>query len=64
MTATVEAYTVDTAAEATGLSADAIRRAIRAGDLRATRPTIAGKPMARDIIAPADLRAWLSGGAR
>lgn len=37
------AYTRTEAAEATGLSPDTIDDAIRAGDLRATRPVINGR---------------------
>lgn len=59
----VEAYTVKSASVATGIGEDAIRRAIRAGDLKATRPKIKGKEMAKDVIAPEDLRSWLRGGA-
>jgi len=57
------AYTVKTAAEATGYSADVIKRAIRSGDLKATRPKINGREVVKDSINAADLEAWLAGGA-
>jgi hypothetical protein len=58
------AYTVKTAAEATGYSIDVLKRAIRSGDLKATRPKIDGREVARDSIAAADLEVWLTGGRR
>lgn len=58
------AYTPKTAAEATGLSIDVIKRAIRSGDLKATRPRIDGREVAKDSIAPVALERWLTGGTR
>lgn len=51
-------HTVQTAAAATGLSEDTISKAIRAGDLPATRPKIAGRAITRDQIDPDDLKRW------
>lgn len=47
-----------TAAEMTGLSVDVIKRAIRHGDLRASRPRINGRHVERDVIAVEDLTRW------
>ncbi|WP_062077768.1 hypothetical protein [Demequina globuliformis] len=63
MTAPIS-YTPKTAAEATGYSEDTIKRAIRSGDLKTTRPRIEGREVAKDSIDPADLKAWLAGVAR
>lgn len=51
------AYNYDTAAAATGLSVTTIRRAIRAGNLKAKQQTNGG----RVVILAADLQAWLEG---
>lgn len=58
MTATV-AYNVKDAAEATGLSVDVIKRAIKSGDLRATRPTVDGRQITKDVIPAAELARWV-----
>jgi len=63
MTAPI-AYTPKTAAEATGLSIDVIKRAIRSGDLKATRPLIDGREVAKDSIAPVALERWLTGATK
>ena len=47
------AYTVDEAAAACGVSADIIRRAIRAKNLPVKYPT------SRPVVLRADLEAWL-----
>lgn len=57
------AYTPKTAAEASGYSEDIIKRAIRSGDLKATRPTINGREVAKDSISRAELERWLTGAA-
>lgn len=57
------AYTPKTAAEATGYSEDVIKRAIRSGDLKATRPTINGREVAKDSISAAELTRWLAGAS-
>lgn len=57
------AYTVAEAAEATGVSERTIARAIKAGDLRASRPKVGGKAVAKDLIARAELERWATGGA-
>lgn len=48
------AYTIPGAAEASGVSPDVIRRAIRAGNLTARYPT------SRPVVLADDLRAWLA----
>lgn len=48
------AYSIDEAAEAVGMSTDAIRRAIRRGDLCAVYPTT------KALITVDELRAWLA----
>ena len=48
------AYTVDEAAAACGVSADIIRRAVRAKAIPAKYPT------SRPVILRADLEAWLA----
>lgn len=52
MTAPVS-YTVQGAAEASGLSADVIRRAVKSGDLVAHYPT------SRPVILRDELEAWI-----
>jgi len=53
------AFTIQTAADATGLSVDVIRRAVKSGDLAATRPTIGQRKITRDVILRAELERWL-----
>lgn len=55
------AFNTEEAAEATGLSADTIKRAIRSGALRAKRSgrTEGGDPAGRYLVTEADLRSWL-----
>lgn len=60
MTTTV-AYTVKTAAEATGLSERTIDRAIKSGDLKATRPKVDGRSIAKDVISASELARWIEG---
>lgn len=62
MTAPV-AYTAKTAAEATGVSVDVIKRAIRAGDIKTSRPRVAGREIAKDLIPAAELERWATEGA-
>jgi len=52
-------YTIPEAADATGLSEITIRRAIRAGDLRANRPKVEGREIAKEVILTAELERWL-----
>ena len=52
-------YTAKTAAEATSLSIDVIKRAIRSGDIRATRPKVNGREIVKDVIASDELRRWV-----
>ncbi|MGY4642817.1 hypothetical protein [Cellulomonas sp. URHB0016] len=49
----VVSYSIDGAAAATGMSADVIRRAIRAGDI------IAHYPTSKPLILADELRAWV-----
>lgn len=58
---TALAYTIKTAAKATGISEDTIRRAIRAGDLATGRPTVDGKPITTLTIPAAELARWVEG---
>lgn len=53
-------YSTAEAAVASGLSERTILRAIKAGDLKATRPRIAGQPVGRDVIDARELRRWLN----
>ncbi|GII98358.1 hypothetical protein CLV28_0683 [Sediminihabitans luteus] len=50
------------AAAATGCSRDVIQRAVRAGDLPAHYPKIAGRAIAKPLIDADDLRAWVRAG--
>lgn len=50
------------ASAATGLSADMIMRAVRAGDLVAHYPVIDGRTVAKPLILANDLRAWIASG--
>lgn len=54
-------YNIDGAAQATGYSADVIRRAIRAGEIPTRYPEIDGRKLSRPVILAADLTAWLTG---
>lgn len=54
------AFTINEAAEATGFSAETIRRAVQAGDLPARKPKINGKKVKRPVILASDIEAWLS----
>lgn len=54
------AFTITEAAEATGFSADTIRRAVQAGDLPVRKPKINGKQVKRPVILASDIEAWLS----
>lgn len=55
------AYTVPEAAEATGISADLIGKAIRAGDLATASPTVAGRVISKHVIPADELQRWLMG---
>lgn len=46
------------AAEATGVSVDVIRRAVRAGDIATVTPLLNGKPMSKWLIPAAELARW------
>lgn len=55
-------YTAATAAAATGLSPEAIKRAVRSGALRAKASgglNDKGQPVGKYLIRPADLDAWI-----
>lgn len=56
-------YTVATAADATGLSQDVIRRAIKAGNLAVIYPKVGTRALAKPLIPAAELDAWLRSGA-
>lgn len=51
-------YDVREAADATGVSMDVIRRAIRAGDLATRSPKINGRQIAKPLIPADELRRW------
>ncbi|GEM_PF-1452884 len=51
-------YDIASAAEATGVSIDVIRRAIRAGDLATTSPRINGRKISKPLIPAAELERW------
>lgn len=57
------AYTLNSAASATGLSRSTIERAVKSGALRAKRTgrTEDGEPAGSYLILAADLQAWLDG---
>lgn len=56
------AYTRREAAAACGVSVDVIDKAIKAGDLRAVRPTIDGRKLATILIRQTELERWLAEG--
>lgn len=53
-------YTIKDAAEVSGYSEDTIRKAIKSGDLKANRPVIDGREVAKENIARAELERWLA----
>lgn len=57
------ALSVTEAASSVGLSEDVIREAIKAGDLAAYKPMVAGRVLNRIRIDTAELTAWLRAGA-
>lgn len=57
------AYSRAEAADAVGVSKDTIDDAIRAGDLRAVRPTIEGRKIRTILIAHDELARWIGGKA-
>ena len=52
------AYSLQEAADATGLSIDTIRRAMRAGDLAVTYPRVNGRPISKPLVARSELERW------
>lgn len=54
-------YTYATAAQATGLSVDTIKRAVKAGDLAANQPVIESRTIASVLIPADELRRWALG---
>lgn len=56
------AYARREAAAACGVSVDVIDKAIKAGDLRAVRPTIGGRKLATILIRHTELERWLAEG--
>lgn len=58
---TTVAYTIATAAEATGLSRKTIERAVKAGKLRAKRSSLTpdGEPTGSYVIPAPALAAWI-----
>jgi hypothetical protein len=51
-------YDVTSAAAATGVSTDVIRRAIRAGDLATRSPKVNGRQISKPLIPADELRRW------
>ena len=56
------AYNRRDAAAQVGVSVDVIDKAIKAGDLRAVRPTIDGRKLATILIRHTELERWLAEG--
>lgn len=52
------AYNAHEAADATGVSVDVIRRAVRSGDLAVVNPKVDGKPIAKWLIPAPELARW------
>ncbi|QOR47608.1 helix-turn-helix domain-containing protein [Trueperella pecoris] len=52
-------YSLKEAAEATGLSEDVVRRAVRAGELPTLHPTVDGRKITKILIPATALREWL-----
>lgn len=61
-TLTPVSFSYETAALATGLSADVIRRAVRNGDLGVKYVEIQGRAIAKPVIERAELERWISAG--
>ena len=61
-TLTPVSFSYETAALATGLSTDVIRRAVRMGDLAVKYPQIEGKALAKPVIERAELERWIAAG--
>lgn len=59
MTAPKLAYSAQEAADATGLSVDVIRRAVRAGDLATVSPTVGGKKLGKWVVTADELQRWI-----
>lgn len=55
-------YSLQGAAEASGISLDVIRKAMRAGDLPVHYPRVNGKPIARPLVRADDLDRWVQDG--
>lgn len=55
-------FDYDGASAATGISADVIRRAVRAGDLEVHYPAVDGRATAKPLILADDLREWVARG--
>lgn len=52
-------YNVREAEDATGVSQDTIKRAIRSGDLATLDPHVEGRPVRGYLIARTELERWL-----
>ena len=55
-------YDIPGAGQATGLSADVIRRAVNSGDLTVHYPEVDGQQVNKPLILVDDLRAWVLAG--
>jgi excisionase family DNA binding protein len=54
------AYTRKQAAEQVGVSVDVIDRAIRSGDVRATRPMVDGRRISTVLVTHEELLRWVT----
>ena len=62
-TLTPVAFSYDTAALATGLSPNVIRRAVRGGDLAVKYVRVDGREVSKPVIERAELERWVAAGA-
>jgi len=62
MNITPVSYSYETAALATGLSTDIIRRAVRVGDLGVKYVQVEGRTIAKPVIERAELERWVAAG--
>ena len=62
-TLTPVSFSYETAALATGLSENMIRRAVRKGDLSVRYVRIDGRDVAKPVIERAELEHWVASGA-
>lgn len=63
LTITPVSFSYDTAAAATGFSADVIKRAVKAGDLAVKFVSVKGDLVRKPVIERAELERWVTEGA-